>query len=41
VDGRLTAGDLTGRVIGLAIKVHKTVALDFWSGFMRIACAMK
>jgi hypothetical protein len=25
LDGGLTAGDLTGRVIGLAIKVHKTV----------------
>jgi PD-(D/E)XK nuclease superfamily len=25
VDNGLTAGDLTGQVIGLAIKVHKTV----------------
>lgn len=39
----LAAGDVTGRVIGLAIKVHKTVGpdRDFWNRFMWTVCVSK
>ena len=35
--GGLVAGKLTGQVIGMAIKVHKTVGPGLFESFMRIA----